>query len=433
MFIIYFDNFRGFEKTFLPIKKINFFVGENSTGKTSVLKLIKIISDINFWFTFDFNLEHVELGYFNEIVNFNSKNKDFFEIGYGFEENKKIYGLKMRFYNFKGLPDLREIFLVNKDINLQVLIDENEIKYKYSFDVNVNQSFTNFFRWWTNTDSLNKNSYKNFKRNKIIDGIFPKLNLPIILELIFEKIKKDNVKFNKFYYPFIKNPLFKKITWFAPIRTEPKRTYDNYKIDFKPDGTHTPYLLKSLINDNKNEDLKKSIIKFGLESGLFEEIKINNLGNEETSPFEMLITLNGNPIRITNVGYGVSQILPIIAEIASSKKGHWFAIQQPEIHLHPKAQSAFGEFIFNQNILENKNFLIETHSDFIIDRYRIKMHEYYLKNKISPESQIVFFQRTRSSNKLECIEINPDGSLPEQQPKEYREFFIKEKLDLLKI
>ncbi|MBC7552880.1 MAG: AAA family ATPase [Taibaiella sp.] len=45
MKVLYVNNFRGFKKTFLNLKNVNFFVGENSTGKTSLLKLIRILSN----------------------------------------------------------------------------------------------------------------------------------------------------------------------------------------------------------------------------------------------------------------------------------------------------------------------------------------------------------------------------------------------------
>ena len=50
---IYLNNFRGFKKSYLTLTDVNFLVGENSTGKTSILKLIKLLSDPRFWFTFD--------------------------------------------------------------------------------------------------------------------------------------------------------------------------------------------------------------------------------------------------------------------------------------------------------------------------------------------------------------------------------------------
>lgn len=82
---------------------------------------------------------------------------------------------------------------------------------------------------------------------------------------------------------------------------------------------------------------------------------------------------------------------------------------------------------------EEKNFIVETHSDYTIDRYRLKMNKNYKNDSKNPESQIVFFNRTKDGNTLTCIDINENGSLPDDQPREFREFFIKEQLELLKV
>ena len=65
---LYLDNYKGFVKTFIPFLDVNFFVGENSTGKTAVLNLLNILSSPKFWISPEFNNETVELGYFDEIV-----------------------------------------------------------------------------------------------------------------------------------------------------------------------------------------------------------------------------------------------------------------------------------------------------------------------------------------------------------------------------
>lgn len=56
------------------------------------------------------------------------------------------------------------------------------------------------------------------------------------------------------------------------------------------------------------------------------------------------------------------------------------------VHLHPKAQAALGEVLFNLSILENKKFIIETHSDYMIDRFRISCR----KSKKSIKTQVLF-------------------------------------------
>ena len=69
---LFVDNFRGFTKTLLPIRDVNFFVGENSTGKTSILGLIKLLDTTQFWFNQRFNTDEVRLGNYKDIVSIGS-------------------------------------------------------------------------------------------------------------------------------------------------------------------------------------------------------------------------------------------------------------------------------------------------------------------------------------------------------------------------
>jgi predicted ATPase len=80
---------------------------------------------------------------------------------------------------------------------------------------------------------------------------------------------------------------------------------------------------------------------------------------------------------------------------------------------------------------EEKRFLVETHSDFIIDRFRMKQRAASKKEKV--KAQILFFERSSRGNKVNSIEIQEDGSLPEKQPAKYRDFFIREQLHILGI
>ena len=52
---LYLDNYKGFVKTFIPFLDVNFFVGENSTGKTAILNLLNILSTPSFWISPEFN------------------------------------------------------------------------------------------------------------------------------------------------------------------------------------------------------------------------------------------------------------------------------------------------------------------------------------------------------------------------------------------
>jgi predicted ATPase len=179
-------------------------------------------------------------------------------------------------------------------------------------------------------------------------------------------------------------------------------------------------------------DVKKILNRFGSDSGLYDDINIHDLSEDL---FEVQVFIKGVARNITNVGYGVSQVLPIIIETIARQNETWFAMQQPEVHLHPRAQAALGDFLYKSNLKEGQKFIIETHSDYTIDRYRLRLNRALREGQSKGEAngQVVFFDKDEKGNHLAVIQIQPDGSYPDDQPKEFRDFFIKEQLDLITI
>ena len=92
---------------------------------------------------------------------------------------------------------------------------------------------------------------------------------------------------------------------------------------------------------------------------------------------------------ITDVGFGISQILPIIVQGFLSFKGSLTMVEQPEIHLHPKMQAELADLFIdivnrkvesqrkNKKALDNgqKYLLIETHSEYLLKRLMRRINE----------------------------------------------------------
>jgi len=259
--------------------------------------------------------------------------------------------------------------------------------------------------------------------------------LIVISSILYEEKRKHPKTIAAGFEFFVRRP-FQEVVWLAPIRTRPQRTYDTYRLDFSPEGEHTPYLIKKCLTKRTKEQRKladgfmRFIEKFGRDSGLFKSIAVKDYDpRSTTSPFELDIILSNQALSIDNVGYGVSQSLPLIVEIFARTKDTWFAIQQPEVHLHPRAQAALGAVMFELAIAENKKFIVETHSDYTIDGFRLNYRGKDIPKK--PDSQIVFFERTQEGNILHEIKILDNGEISDTQPQAYRDFFIKEQKRLL--
>lgn len=418
MLTLYVDNYKGFTNTFIPLRQVNFFVGENSSGKTSIINLINILQSFNFWLKGDFSDDNIKLGYFNEIVNQNSENKNHFSIAIEFPDEENHVGAKnlwMKFKNRKNVPYLAELALLIGETSFFINLRKECVTYKKKI------SKDSSFKEWVNEISTFPTKAKSLIKGKI-SRITPIIARNALSEMGIIKKTFDPDYFNTF--------LYQRFSYFSPIRIEPSRTYDSFKTAFSPDGAHTPILLKDLIsarNDKLAEATISLLTNFGIESALFDKIEIKKLGNGEGTPFLINIRYGNLSQKITNVGYGVSQILPLVVEPLTSIKT-MFTIQQPEVHLHPKAQAAYGSFIFSSTAFTKNMYIIETHSQYLIERYRYTLAK---NNENNPESQIVFFEHSSSGTTATPLNLLENGHFEVDPPDSYGAFFIDEELKIL--
>ena len=108
----------------------------------------------------------------------------------------------------------------------------------------------------------------------------------------------------------------------APVRSKPRRTYDPSRLTPDPEGDYVPMYLADVYSRNKQAwgDLKEKLEGFGKASGLFDQISIKRLGNRDSGPFQVQVRkfgggLKGPQRNLIDVGYGVSQVLPVITEL----------------------------------------------------------------------------------------------------------------------
>jgi hypothetical protein len=436
-YYLFVDNFRGFTNTCIPVADVNFLVGENSTGKSSVLGLLKLFSGPTFMMGQDFSGGEVGFGHYLDMVSAHSDDQSYFRIGFvsetaaGPKGEKLTTGCLYTFREHQGQPRLfKATFCRNKEeISIKF---GNVISFKPSPSdgtMTTEDMIATMRSKWINEHSSSKDiGYSRLEMP--MPGMDGRVPILIALSIARNTFARSGVKKGEFvFYPpdmWFSPP---DLTWFGPIRTKAKRTYDELSLEFSPEGQHTPYLIRRLLRSKVNAvKLKEFIERVGKASGLFQGVKIQSFGRGATARFELDIVLDGKALNILNVGYGVSQSLPIIVELLARPRGAWFAIQEPEIHLHPRAQAAFGDVLFEMAMIDRKRFFVETHSDFMIDRFRMK---YKNGRSTKPDSQILFFERRDRHNIITPLAISKTGELPKDQPESYRHFFIREQMDIL--
>jgi predicted ATPase len=168
--------------------------------------------------------------------------------------------------------------------------------------------------------------------------------------------------------------------------------------------------------------------KFGEAAGLFNELSVAPLGKTASGPFQIQIRrfdrkTKGLLRNLIDVGYGVSQALPIITELLRDDVAPLVLLQQPEVHLHPSAQAALGT-LFCEVAHRNRQVIVETHSDHLLDRVRMDMRD--KKTMLKPEDvSILYFERGDLDVHIHSLKLDEEGNVLHQPPG-YRQFFMEE-------
>lgn len=112
---------------------------------------------------------------------------------------------------------------------------------------------------------------------------------------------------------------------------------------------------------------------------------------------------------LTHVGVGVSQVLPIVVMALLAEDDDILIFEQPELHLHPKVQSRMADF-FIAISQQNKQCLIETHSEYIINRLRLRIVQ-SRNDDIRNRSGILFAEKKGRTSIFRSVDITSFGSI----------------------
>ena len=135
-----------------------------------------------------------------------------------------------------------------------------------------------------------------------------------------------------------------------------------------------------------------------------EEIAAALAARQPQREVDLVTTRNRLPVRVPDVGVGISQILPVVVAALDPGRPEITAIEQPELHLHPRIQVELGD-LFASQAAKGGTFLIETHSEHLLLRFMKRMRQTYdgtLGNgnpRMRSEDIAVYF-----------VEIDPDGT-----------------------
>lgn len=204
----------------------------------------------------------------------------------------------------------------------------------------------------------------------------------------------------------------------APQVIYPKSSfYVDSKAQLGVNGEYTVHYLcryqdKSAAWD-KDKSLKEAVL-FWLDM-ISPEVKFDVSEIENTDfarlEFYYMDKTRSRASRPTNVGFGISYVLPVIVALLKAEPGSTLILENPEAHLHPKGQRKMGELIA-LCAANGIQIFMETHSDHILNGIRIAVKQKILRGE---DTKLFYFFRRESGGKMvhavECPEIYDNGKL----------------------
>ena len=117
---------------------------------------------------------------------------------------------------------------------------------------------------------------------------------------------------------------------------------------------------------------------------------------------------------IPDVGFGISQVLPVLVQLYYAPPNSIIIMEQPELHLHPSAQSALADIMISAISARedakprNIQLIVETHSEHFLRRFQRRIAEKKCSNDLFTA---YFANNDRSPSTLEPLEINLFGEI----------------------
>lgn len=398
------------------LSRITLLVGENGVGKSTFLgcynafanlsNLVDLTTDNN-----PFNSSPFLMGNFDTIAR---STKSSFTISGQYENHIHSTAQFSFERGGKGQPleNLVSITFSGKEvktsrlkiaINKRTTSEKTQLSFQgpnFSFDMDwADISFLPIFTW------LSRNVREGFLPYNADRTIFEKRHQPQITS-------EDIAAFGKFVNFFR-----------SEMPLPPHRPF--YVEALEPQGTPRQRAYKEPPFEFNDDQERALVSDVGANLGLWDSIELRE--NTLLGDTEVYVNTVAGSHNLLDVGYGVYSLLPVVQAIVTADIPSIFLLQQPEVHVHPVAQAKLAQYMAEGP----HDFIIETHSDHLVDRFRLCVMEQVLQ----PEELLILYfenQVNGIETKIHNISVDLHGNVLDP-PITYRKFFLTETKKLLGI
>ena len=217
----------------------------------------------------------------------------------------------------------------------------------------------------------------------------------------------------------------KRFMYLGPLRDFPKRNYPwagDAPEHVGNDGDGAVEALLAAVNRKISRGLNKKAFPFQeviagwlKRLGLLESFKAKRIApNRKEYEVRVRTPNSAKDVDLPDVGFGISQVLPVVVESFYVAPHSTVIIEQPELHLHPKVQNELAD-LFIEAIHSRENgsdrlvqFIIESHSEHFLQRLQRRVAE----GTLSPNDVAIYFcEATDQGSSLQELKVSPMGEI----------------------
>ena len=204
--------------------------------------------------------------------------------------------------------------------------------------------------------------------------------------------------------------LFRSIRYLGPLREYPRRRYAWQGKHSPGVGQHGEDMVTALFSGRiQLRSLEEQIPKWLQRLDLIDSYRLNPALDTETD-YEFLVRkYKGGPeVRLTDVGFGVSQVLPVLILCYYVPEGSILILEQPEAHLHPKVQSELADLLIE--VVKNRQLqiILESHSEHLLIRLMRRIAE----EQISADDTVFYFcEMNEGVSEIERLDVDDYGNI----------------------
>ena len=386
------QNFKSWEDTGkLQIAPLTGFFGANSSGKTSILQTLLMLKqtverppDWKGVIDFGDDSSLVNLGSFDDLIHGHRRDAPL-QVSISWNLSEKL-----------SLPGVDEVDTLSFDLSVDNV--ENAASMM-SFNYIASEKH---FR--VRQDGLDTYSFST-------PNMSERYNVPAVLIRCYGILNTytDIVQlFSPLQTRFAN--LFRSIEYLGPLREYPRRHYAWQGKHSPGVGQHGEDTVTALFSGRiQLRSLDEQIPRWLQRLDLIDSYRLNPIsGSEKDYEFLVRKYKGGPEVRLTDVGFGVSQVLPVLVLCYYVPEGSILILEQPEAHLHPKVQSELADLLIE--VVKNRKLqiILESHSEHLLIRLMRRIAE----EQISADDTAFYFcEMNEGTSEIERLNVDDYGNI----------------------